>query len=583
MRGLEQKVRSDLSAEAAYAHMAFLVQEVGQRLAGTESIAEAAGYIRAELEKCGLEARIDRFPIYHSNPGSAALRVVSPEERVIEALPSCHIPCTLDEGLTGALVHVGAGGYRDYAEVDAADKIVLADMTWAPPRPEKARIAFEKGAKALIISNWGAVKSVWGNPSPESFKEIPQLPAINITRAAGEYLKGLCADGEVLVWLRADATREWVSANQPVGVLRAGKGSGEFVLVGGHLEAWGQTAICNSSGNALMLELARVLADHRNELERDVVFAFWDGHEIAEAAGSTYYVDAHWDRLAESCVAYVNIDNPGIIGTSVPESKSAPEVKAFLRQVIEEVWGQPGNWKAPYKGGDQSFFGVGVPYISFATGYTPEELERLNWASLSPWLHTEADTLDKIDKRLYSKHLEFFATLIVRLCNAKVVPYDLSAPVGRVRSELEDLRRLSRDMGMVELEGLIAKAEQLQESVRRFEEVKDLALADASEAEETQRLVNQALINVSRELSVLGTAADKYSQDPYGYYLIGKPIPSLYAPLVQMKKLAVDDDVFNLWVTQFMRSRNRVSDILGRAIEHLTLTTRLIETRRGER
>ncbi len=279
------------------------------------------------------------------------------------------------------MVYVGAGGYEDYDHLDVRDKIVLADMTWAPPRPEKARIAVEQGAKAVVILNWGtadnptiqrgAIKGVWGNPTPESFQRIPKIPAINITKAAGEYLKELCSLGPVRVWFRADATQEWVLASQPVGLLRAEKETEEFVLVGSHLEGWGKTAICNSSGNALSLELARVLAKHRDKLTRNIVFTYWDGHEIAEAAGSTYFVDNNWDKLARHCVAYVDIDNPGIIGTSVPNSRSAPEIKDFLLNVVDEVWGDEGTWKMPYKGGDQSFFGVGVPYICFATGYTP--------------------------------------------------------------------------------------------------------------------------------------------------------------------------------------------------------------------
>ncbi|UCC61557.1 MAG: hypothetical protein JSV36_12190, partial [Anaerolineae bacterium] len=94
MTELEQAIKAELSVKEAYRHMTFLVEEVGERLAGTESIARAANYIRAELERYGLEARVDRFPIYHSYPGSAALRVTYPEDRVIEALPSCHIPST---------------------------------------------------------------------------------------------------------------------------------------------------------------------------------------------------------------------------------------------------------------------------------------------------------------------------------------------------------------------------------------------------------------------------------------------------------------------------------------------------------
>ncbi|MFB0517702.1 MAG: M28 family peptidase [Acidobacteriota bacterium] len=341
LSAVEKEIEADLLVDKAYKHMTFLVEEVGQRLAGTKSIAKAANYIRKELEGYGLDARIDRFYMYHSYPEYAALKVIYPEDRAIEAKPCCHILSTLEEGLTGELVYAGAGGHEDYESLQVKDKIILVDMTWAPPRPEKARIALEHGAKALVIMNWGtsdnpviqmgAIKSVWGNPTPESFKQIPQIPVISITRASGEYLKELCSKGMVKVWLRAEATREWVLANQPIGMLYGKERPEEFVLVGGHLEAWGKTAICNSSGNSQMIELARVLAKHKNKLKRSIVFGFWDGHEIAEAAGSTYYVDTNWDNLAKNCIAYVNIDNPGIVGTSIPKSSVCPRSGNFKR------------------------------------------------------------------------------------------------------------------------------------------------------------------------------------------------------------------------------------------------------------
>ncbi|NIN92590.1 M28 family peptidase, partial [bacterium] len=403
----------------------------------------------------------------------------------------------------------------------------------------KARIAFEKKAKALIIMNWGtsdnpviqmgAVKSVWGNPTPESFKNIPQIPVISITRASGEYLKELCSKGKVKVWLRAEATREWVLANQPVGVLDGKEKLEEFILVGGHLEAWGKTAICNSSGNSLMLELARVLSKHRNKLKRKIVFGFWDGHEIAEAAGSTYFVDSNWDELVKHCIAYVNIDNPGIIGTSVPRSRGVPEVRRFQLGVVKDLWGEEGDWSQAYKGGDESFLGIGVPYIGFSTGYTPEELEKLNWASLSPWLHSEADTIDKIDKKLYEKHLHFFAAMILRLCNSELVPYNLSDLGGTLKFHLESLKKISKGIKTTELNSLIAKADELERLVQNFNKIKEKVLSHRiSDQKVAINLINQASIQVTRELSpILWMEADRYDQDPYGYYLVGKPIPRL--------------------------------------------------------
>ena len=71
--------------------------------------------------------------------------------------------------------------------------------------------------------------------------------------------------------------------------------------------------------------------------------------------------------------------------------------------------------------------------------------------------------------------------------------------------------------------------------------------------------------------------ASKYDQDPYGYYLIGKPIPRLYVPITQMAKLREDSEEFNLWLTKFIREKNRASDAIGNAIGYLTLTTQLLE------
>lgn len=585
---VEDEIQSDLSVDDAYNHMNFLIEEVGERLAGTKSIEKAAVYIKNTLEEYGLESRIDRFPMYHSYPVFASLKLTSPENRIIKAKPVCHILSTPEEGITGELVYAAAGGYEDYETIEVKDKIVLTDMTWAPPRPEKARIAFEKNAKALIIMNWGtsdnpviqmgAVKSVWGNPTPENFKTMPLIPVISITRADGEYLKELCTKGKAHVWLRAEATREWVQANQPTCTIVGKDNPDEFILIGGHLEAWGKTAICNSSGNALMLELARVLAKHRNVLKRSIVFAFWDGHEIAEAAGSTYYVDSNWDKLAEYCVAYVNIDNPGIIGTTVPKSRGVPEVKEFQQKVVREVWGEEGDWSMAYKGGDQSFFGVGVPYIGFATGYTPEELKRLNWASLSPWLHSEADTIDKIDKNLYEKHLRFFASLIVQLCNSELIPYNLNDITSVLNSHLDSLKELSEDLPQIHFNSLIEKAALLEKTVQSFHSKREEVLSRGiSGKADTIDLINRASMKVSRILSpILWMEAEKYSQDPYGYYLIGKPIPKLYVPITQMKKLTEDQEEFRLWMTKFLREKNHVSDGIQHSIEHLSLVLKLL-------
>ena len=73
-------------------------------------------------------------------------------------------------------------------------KMVLVEVSYAPPVPEKARIAYEMGAAGIMCMNWGndeevichrGLKAVWGNPTESNVKNIPDLVGVGITRGAG--------------------------------------------------------------------------------------------------------------------------------------------------------------------------------------------------------------------------------------------------------------------------------------------------------------------------------------------------------------------------------------------------------------
>lgn len=590
---IEINLIENASVNIALQHMKFLVNEVGERIAGTKEIEKAANYIVNELLKYGLKAYIEKFPIYHSYPKEALLKVLEPEQMLIEAKPCGHISSTLLEGITGELVYVGPGGYDDYKGKKVKGKIVLTEMSWDPPRPEKARIAFEYGAKALIIMNWGsidnpviqkgAVKSVWGNPTPEGWNKIPRITVISITRSAGEYLKDLLKKyGKVKIWLYGESKNLWVDATQPMANMNVNKE--EFIVVGGHIEAWGKTAICNSSGNAMMMEIARVLAQHKDKLNRNIVFGFWDGHEIAEAAGSAWFVDKYWSELDENCIAYVNIDNPGIIETEIPVVRCSLELRDFTLNLIREVWGREGVWKPTYMGGDESFMGIGVPYISFSTQYTEEKVRKLNYAILSPWLHSEADTIDKIDLKLYEKHLEFYLKLIFRFCNSIILPYNHKIVIEELLKNLKIYEEKVITKTNVSINDVIERTNLLYKIVHEFDEVKRVVEEEyeehglKSKLELKVNVINKVLIRLSHELShVMMTEAGRYDYDPYGYYLTGKPIPILYTIINRIMDLDVKSDVMRLWETKILRERKKILDAVNNSIRILRLSLKIIQ------
>jgi len=573
----EESLVSEISMEKVNEAMEYLVNEVGERLSGTEKMRSAADYICNRLQKYGLDAWVDHFPMYMSYPGDAALKVIAPIEIEYKACPVCHILNTGDEGVEGELLYLGSGGYADYKGKDPRGKIILTDMTWSPGRPEKARSAWELGAKALIIMNWGkaenkiiqmgAVKHQWGNPTPQTESEIVQIPVISISRADGEALAALSKRESVKVWLKASATREWITADQTTAFVKGGKSNGQFVVVGSHVDAWGKSAICNASGDSVNMELARLFYNQRADLKRDVYFCFWDGHEIAECGGSTWFCDQHWPELDKNCLAYINIDNIAIKDTSIPGVESLPELKGFLMDAIKEIWGEVGLWHHAYKGGgDSSFFGVGVPYISFATEYTDKQLVDLNHAFYGPFLHSDADTIDKLDQDLLYKHLLYDLHILFQLVDRDLIPYNIAAMAEEITQQYD---KLLGSAGRAEKWILFLRPalDAYRIAVGEVHEKTVLAEKGGITSHEIE-ILNQVMLRFGRSTAIFRSEAGRYGQDGCCYLQTERPIPALEKALRKYNAAQEGSHTYYLMETEIMRIANRVYDTLAVPTEY---------------
>ena len=98
---LYEKLKAEISLDNIYKDMAYLIDEVGERLSGSKEMEKATEYICKRLNENIGEGRIDHFPMYMSYPGEASLSVLSPKAYEIPARPVCHIDSTPEEGLEG--------------------------------------------------------------------------------------------------------------------------------------------------------------------------------------------------------------------------------------------------------------------------------------------------------------------------------------------------------------------------------------------------------------------------------------------------------------------------------------------------
>ena len=576
----------DCSFAEVMRHVDRMRTEFPNRKSGQGLDLAAARYVVETLSGYGLEASLQSFETYDSDIGTSFVALDGPGGMVLESLPCLHVEATPPDGVTAELVDVGPCGLADYDGKDVTGKIVLAEVSYAPATPEKARIAAAKGAAGIILMNWGgddsryipwrALKAVWGNPTPESWEQIPRLFGVSISRADGIMLRSRMMAGPVRLHVKLEARRVWRELSQPIAWLHAPQSSPErdqFVVVSGHIDSWNPGVTDNITGMSVMMEIARSLAASRESLRRSLVFCFWNGHEVAEAAGSTYFVDSHWEQLNRNGVAYVNIDSVGMRGTSEFHVNSCPELAGFAERLSAEVFGQtlPQKVTTLRRVGDQSFFGLGLAAMTGRHSYGGDVVKAHNGATLGWYNHTDFDTVEVMDPDALEGDLTWCLRGIRAFATAPVLPQRFTPRLADMAGRFaEMLAEGAVPAALERIPGLLAE---LRPQIEWF----DGHLAACEAAPEAQRLAaNRLALRLSRLLTfVTSSASGRYGQDSYGVSTLALPVPML-ADLQEWRAAPADSLEAKLLLTRLMRLRQRITDTLETARLELECLRRFV-------
>lgn len=577
----EKLLLNDISVAKIRAHIEHITLKIPHRAAGMENGRRMAEYSRDAMLKVGVtKTLIHELPAIVSFPEHAEFRVQSPTAIAIQANTLGHSLETAAGGLSGELVYVGSGAFEDYEGKDVRGKIILTELSYSPVRHEKQRIAGLKGAIGAVMMNWGppdneavpfgSVKPAWGTPTPEGYRdEMPTIPCIGIARVAGLKLKEMCAKSPVRVWFHTHVVNGWRPVQITVGEISAQNSpeQDDFIMVGGHQDSWpGEAATDNAAGNACMIELARVFKKHGGKLRRGLLFGFWTAHETGTMAGSAWFADRYWDKLRDHACAYLQIDQPGCIGTTQWHTASNAELKRFHQRVEEQfLEGREIHWQRVAKSGDSSFVGVGIPMMFGHSSFTKNELQESALATLGWWHHSIENRLDKLDWDWMQLHARIYAAYLWELCTAPVLPFTYGPVADQIIDRLKELRRVGATVG---LDGALARAHDFSQaaaSLDRAAESVRAAFAAGKGDENLARLLNRTMKRMSRLLVPLqSTAKGTYGHDTYGYTPQTTMIPCLY----DVPRLAGLEDGEERWMleTKLVRDRNRVADTLSDAI-----------------
>jgi hypothetical protein len=561
-------IRNFVSASELDRHLRAVSAEV--RLSGSPQEARAFDYIQDQLERFGYEVKRFESEALIGYPIRASLHVLGAHPFVLDANGYSLSPATGPDGVTGSVVDVAAGMSDDYANVDVRGKIVLSDGLAMPGKTRAASLAGAIGQVHINDEHIHemCISSVWGTPTPETAPLLPNVPAVGVTREDGARLKQHLADGPVSVRLVTEPYRAWTLIPTLTANL-TGTEEDRFVLFSGHVDSWHLGVMDNGTANATQLEVARLLAERRNELRRGVRLAFWSGHSHGRYASSAWYADAHWHDLHERCICHVNVDSVGAKGATVlEEAPTMAETYSFGREVMQEVTGTELEYRRISRSSDQSFWGHGIPTL-FATlseqarddSETAAAMAQLLGAGtrgggLGWWWHTTEDTRDKIDDDNLVRDAQVYAETVWQLCTLARLPFDFAATADELVQTLDRYHEAAN--GRLDLQRTRALALDLARELR------DGALDNLNPIQ-----ANSLLIELGHLLIPINyTRSGPFEHD---LALSTPPLPGL-AESELLGRLDPDGDELRFLRTRLVRERNRIEHALRAALRLVRLT-----------
>ena len=567
---LEQRVVHEVSDEEPWK----LLERFSEleRVSGSADEKAAAEYLTTRLEALDISYERHDPELYISQPHDASVDVVGREfsgDRVKT------VSFAASGSVTAPVEYVGSAGPSFLDDPDPAERESepyedIADLsgtialTAAGSLSIRATRKLEsKGAEAVIAIHQheqephnGIATPVWGGvPELDEQDRIPDVPIVHVSKPDGEQLREWAEEeDDVVIEVSTDLTTDWFECPVIVGSVEAGSvNTDEFVLLHAHYDSWHVGITDNATGDAGLLELARVLDQCADELQRNLRIAWWPGHSTGRYAGSTWYADKFGLEMVRDCVAHVNMDSPGTKDATEYTDMSCwlPETHELVTGAIEDVTDAPSQERLPFRAGDYSFDNLGVTGFFMLSSNIPADVrEERGYHTVggcggnSDAWHLSTDTLDKASREELVRDIRVYAVSLLRVLAPDILPFDHRRTVQKLRTTVADYDEAAADN--FDFMPTLSALDRLSERLEVFYE--ELAAGDVA-----QETANQTITDLSRTLTRLILVTEgRFEQDPA---VSRRPVPR-YAPAERFEILGADESRF--LSRQLTREQNAV-------------------------
>lgn len=396
-----------MMAGKAYEYDRQLSDEIGPRLTGSANYVKATEWAENEFKRMGLSnVHLEPWEIPATwepeDVGSA--RILKPHEQRLHLESEGWSPSTPEGGVRGNVfylkdaspdgVKAAAGQIKDAIVLIDGESISTDKSRRFGMLFDGLRMIGDEGARALILGI-GTTNNAPSLVGMTSFKgSLWNIPCGNLGEEDTLLVKRLLDEGPVEVEFHfKNRIREHVKVNNVVAEIPGTDGSGEYVVVGGHLDSWnpGTGAQDNGTGAATTMAVAEAVMASGLKPRRTMRFVLFGGEEEG-LVGSVNFARQHAGELGK-CVGDFITDT----GAEAPKGwyvfGRADEAKALaaLEPVLSplDAGGTTDVGRFTFQTDEAPFLVQGVP--SFVLWTPVEKYMQLH--------HKPSDTFDKVDHR----------------------------------------------------------------------------------------------------------------------------------------------------------------------------------------
>jgi N-acetylated-alpha-linked acidic dipeptidase len=393
-----------------------------------------------------------------------------------------------------------------------------------------------------------------------------------ISHPDGEALAADVKRGSVRASVKTCLREGWMRCLLPVAEIRGRVDPDEFLLVHGHYDSWYEGIGDNATGDAALLELARVLWQLRDRLERSVRIAWWPGHSTGRYAGSTWYADTFAGEIDEHCIAQLDIDSPGCAdATAYEEVMWMAEADALCKASIRDALGLASERVRPLRAGDYSFNQIGRTGLYMLLSNIPiEERRRRGYYAVggcggnTAW-HTRDDLMPVADLDILRRDLAVYLTTIVRILNAPLHPFDYAATVEEIRAAVAQYQQAAG--GEMDFGPIIDDLSLVAEDIRTWRAAAEAHIGTGTGDPLERRRLNDTLRQLARLLVPLNYArGERFDHDAA---LKFGPVPRLEAAA---SLGALGDDMKPFVMCGLVREANKVRAVIRSIRRELRLS-----------